>query len=199
MRIVGGAHKGRIIAAPEGDVIRPTGDRVRESLFNILAHHDFSEELGDDFDLEDVRVLDLFAGTGALGLEALSRGAAFTLFVDDSIDARGAIRENMESLGLTGNAKLYKRDATKLGPRPGSVGSEFGLVFLDPPYRKGLAELALASVVEGGWVGPHALFVVEEHVEAKFAAPEGFAEIDRRKYGLTEIVFLKQVATSDAQ
>ncbi len=193
MRIVGGAHKGRLIVVPEGDVIRPTGDRVRESLFNILAHHDFSDELGDAFDLEDVRVLDLFAGTGALGIEALSRGAAFTLFVDDSIDARGAIRENMESLGLTGNAKLYKRDATKLGPRPGSVGSEFGLVFLDPPYRKGLAELALASVVDGGWVGAHALFVVEEHVEAKFTAPEGFAEIDRRKYGLSEIVFLKQV------
>ena len=122
MRIVGGAHKGRIIVAPEGDAIRPTGDRVRESLFNILAHHDFSDELGADFDLEDARVLDLFAGTGALGLEAISRGASFALFVDDSIEARGAIRENMENLGLTGHAKLYKRDATKLGPRPGSVG-----------------------------------------------------------------------------
>jgi 16S rRNA (guanine966-N2)-methyltransferase len=180
MRIVGGAHKGRIIAVPEGDVIRPTGDRVRESLFNILVHHDFSDDLGADFDLEDVRVLDLFAGTGALGLEALSRGAAFSLFVDDSIEARGAIRENMENLKLTGHAKLYKRDATKLGPRPGSVGSEF----------------ALASVIEGGWVTPHALFIVEEHVEADFKAPEGFAEIDRRKYGLTEIVFLKQVSAT---
>jgi 16S rRNA (guanine966-N2)-methyltransferase len=198
MRIVGGAHKGRIIVAPEGDTIRPTGDRVRESLFNILAHHDFSDELGADFDLEGVRVLDLFAGTGALGLEALSRGAAFALFVDDSVEARGAIRENMENLHLTGHAKLYKRDATKLGPRPGSVGPEFGLVFLDPPYRKELGELALASVIEGGWVTPHALFVVEEHAEADFKAPDGFAEIDRRKYGLSEIVFLKQTATTDA-
>ncbi|MES1989706.1 MAG: 16S rRNA (guanine(966)-N(2))-methyltransferase RsmD [Pseudomonadota bacterium] len=192
MRIVGGAHKGRIIVAPEGDAIRPTGDRVRESLFNILAHHDFSDELGADFDLDGARVLDLFAGTGALGLEAISRGASFALFVDDSIEARGAIRENMENLKLTGHAKLYKRDATNLGPRPGSVGPKFSLVFLDPPYRKALAELALASVVAGDWVEPHALFVVEEHAEAGFVAPQGFVEFDRRKYGLSEIVFLKQ-------
>lgn len=190
MRIVGGAHKGRIIAAPPGDVIRPTGDRVRESLFNILAHHDFSSELGGEFDLEGARVLDLFAGTGALGLEALSRGASFTLFVDDHAEARAAVRENMEALGLTGNAKLYKRDATKLGPRPGSVGPQFSLLFADPPYRKGLAELALVSAREGDWLVPHALCVVEENVDANFAAPEGFREIDRRKYGYTEIIFL---------
>lgn len=185
MRIVGGAHRGRVIAAPPGDVIRPTGDRVRESLFNILAHHDFGE-----FDLEGARVLDLFAGTGALGLEAISRGASFTLFVDDSADARAAIRENVETLGLTGNAKLYKRDATKLGPRPGSVGPHFSLLFVDPPYRKGLAELALVSARDGGWLAPHALCVVEESVEANFVTPSGFDEIDRRKYGLTEIIFL---------
>tara|TARA_R110000824_G_scaffold118960_19_gene272600 strand:- start:18928 stop:19509 length:582 start_codon:yes stop_codon:yes gene_type:complete len=193
MRIVGGAHKGRIIVAPEGDTIRPTGDRVRESLFNILMHHDFSDELGADFDLEGARVLDLFAGTGALGLEAISRGASFALFVDDNIEARGAVRENMENLGLTGHAKLYKRDATKLGPRPGSVGPQFDLMFADPPYRKGLGELSLVSAREGGWLTPHALCVVEEHVEAGFVAPEGFEEFDRRKYGLSEIIFLKQI------
>ena len=197
MRIVGGAHKGRIIVAPDGDAIRPTGDRVRESLFNILVHHDFSDELGADFDLDGARVLDLFAGTGALGLEAISRGASFALFVDDSIEARGAIRENMENLGLTGHAKLYKRDATKLGPRPGSVGPQFDLVFLDPPYRLGLAEKALVSTLEGGWVNPHALFVVEEHVEAGFVAPQGFVEFDRRKYGFSEIVFLKQGSSEE--
>lgn len=193
MRIVGGAHKGRIIVAPEGGTVRPTGDRVRESLFNILAHHDFSDDLGEDFDLEGARVLDLFAGTGALGLEALSRGASFTLFVDDSAEARGAIRENMENLHLTGNAKLYKRDATKLGPRPGSVGPAFSLLFADPPYRQELAGPALVAAKEGDWLTPHALCIVEEHVEAKFEAPEGFEEIDRRKYGLSEIIFLKQV------
>jgi 16S rRNA (guanine966-N2)-methyltransferase len=195
MRIVGGAHKGRIIAAPESNTIRPTGDRVRESLFNILAHHDFSDALGADFDLEGARVLDLFAGTGALGLEALSRGAGFALFVDDNIEARGSIRENMENLGLTGHAKLYKRDATKLGPRPGSVGAPFSLLFADPPYRKGLAEEALIAASDGGWLTEHALCVVEEHVEAKFVAPQGFETFDRRKYGLTEIIFLAQVST----
>lgn len=126
MRIVGGVHRGRPIAAPKGDIVRPTSDRTREALFNILAHADFG-----DFSLEGARVLDLFAGTGALGLEALSRGASFALFVDDHAESRAAIRENLETLGLNGNAKLYKRDATKLGPRPGSVGPAFSLVFAD--------------------------------------------------------------------
>ncbi|HEX7775924.1 MAG TPA: RsmD family RNA methyltransferase, partial [Parvibaculum sp.] len=140
MRVVGGLHRGRAIAAPPGQLVRPTSDRVRESLFNILAHHDFGT-----FDLEGARVLDLFAGTGALGIEAISRGASFALFVDDAAEARAAIRENMEALGLTGNAKLYKRDATALGPRPGSVGPAFSLLFADPPYGKGLAQRALIS------------------------------------------------------
>ncbi|HUD49950.1 16S rRNA (guanine(966)-N(2))-methyltransferase RsmD [Parvibaculum sp.] len=186
MRIVGGAHKGRAIAAPPGHNVRPTSDRVREALFNILAHADFGS-----FDLEGARVLDLFAGTGALGLEAISRGASFALFVEEDADARGAIRENMEALGLTGHAKIYKRDATALGPRPGSVGPAFSLVFLDPPYGKGLAERALLSARDGGWVEPDALFVVEEAASSKFAAPEGFEELDRRKYGIAEVVFLK--------
>jgi 16S rRNA (guanine966-N2)-methyltransferase len=185
MRIVGGTHRGRTIAAPPGDHVRPTGDRIREALFNILAHHDFGA-----FDLVGARVLDLFAGTGALGLEALSRGASFALFVDDQADARAAIRENMETLSLTGNAKLYKRDATKLGPRPGSVGPLFSLLFADPPYGRGLAELALVSARDGGWLEPHALCVVEEKAEVKFVAPPGFEQIDRRRYGITDLIFL---------
>ncbi len=188
MRIVGGAHRGRAIAAPTGLQVRPTSDRAREALFNILAHADFGA-----FELQGVRVLDLFAGTGALGLEALSRGAAFALFVEEDADARAAIRENIEMLHLTGNAKIYKRDATKLGPRPGSVGPAFGLVLIDPPYGKGLAALALVSALEGGWLGEEALCVVEEAADAKFEAPEGFEEIDRRKYGISEIIFLKPV------
>lgn len=191
MRIVGGIHRGRAIAAPPGQLVRPTSDRVREALFNILAHHDFSSALGGAFDLQGCRVLDLFAGTGALGIEAISRGASFALFVDELADARAAIRENMETLGLTGNAKLYKRDATALGPRPGSVGPAFSLLFADPPYGKGLAERALVSARDGSWLEPHALCVVEESAEAKFAAPAGFEEIDRRKYGIAEIIFLK--------
>ncbi|MEN6543514.1 16S rRNA (guanine(966)-N(2))-methyltransferase RsmD [Parvibaculum sp.] len=187
MRIVGGTHKGRAIMAPPGHNVRPTSDRIREALFNILAHADF-----EGFDLEGARVLDLFAGTGALGLEAISRGAVFSLFVEEDADARGAIRENMEALGLTGHAKIYKRDATTLGPRPGSVGPAFSLLFADPPYGKGLAELALISAKNGGWLEPTALCVVEEAASSRFAAPEGFEEIDRRQYGITEIVFLKQ-------
>lgn len=186
MRIVGGSHKGRAIVAPAGLQVRPTSDRTRESLFNILAHADF-----DGFDLEGARVLDLFAGTGALGIEALSRGAAFALFVEEDADARAAIRENIETLKLTGNAKIYKRDATALGPKPGSVGSAFSLLFADPPYGKGLGERALLSAREGGWLEPHALCVVEEAGSSKFVAPQGFLELDRRAYGITEIVFMK--------
>ncbi|MEQ8266387.1 MAG: 16S rRNA (guanine(966)-N(2))-methyltransferase RsmD [Parvibaculum sp.] len=189
MRIVGGVHRGRAIAAPKGDIVRPTSDRTREALFNILAHADFG-----DFSLEGARVLDLFAGTGALGLEALSRGASFALFVDDHAESRGAIRENLEHLGLNGNAKLYKRDATSLGPRPGSVGPAFTLLFADPPYGKGLGTAALLSVRDGGWLAPGALCVLEETALADFVAPEGFEELDRRRYRDTEIIFMRAPA-----
>jgi 16S rRNA (guanine966-N2)-methyltransferase len=182
MRVVGGRLRGRALAAPKGDAIRPTSDRTRESLFNILAHAHGNPVTG-------ARVLDLFAGTGALGIEALSRGAGFALFVDEGAAARALIRQNIEALGLAAAARVFRRDATKLGPA--HPVAPFGLVFLDPPYRKGLAERALASLRAGGWLLPDALIVVEEAADAGFAAPEGFVELDRRAYDDTTIAILR--------
>src|SRR6516162_338949 len=163
MRIVGGRLRGRTLAAPKSQAIRPTSDRLRESLFNILAH-----AYGDP--VAGARILDLFAGTGALGIEAISRGAAFCLFVDDGAEARALIRQNVEALGLGGATRIFRRDATRLGAvHPNEA---FGLVFLDPPYRKGLAEKALASLRDGGWLAPEALVIVEEAEDAGFMAPQ---------------------------
>ena len=182
MRVVGGSLRGRTLAAPKSQSIRPTADRLRESLFNILIH-------AYDNPIAGARVLDLFAGTGALGIEALSRGAAFTLFVDDGAEARALLRENVATLGLGGTSRIFRRDATKLGPA--HPVEPFSLAFLDPPYGKGLGEKALASARAGGWLKPDALIVVEEAAKAKFAAPEGFAEIERRPYDDTELVVLR--------
>lgn len=182
MRIVGGQYRGRSLAGPKSQAIRPTADRLRESIFNILMH-----AYGDP--VSGARVLDLFAGTGALGLEALSRGAAFVLFVDDGAEARALLRENTTTLGVGGATRIFRRDATKLGPA--HPVEPFSLAFLDPPYGKGFAELALASAREGGWLTPDALVIVEEAVASKFAAPEGFEEIERRAYDDTEFVFLR--------
>ena len=184
MRVVGGRLKGRNLASPASRDIRPTADRLRESLFNILVH-------AYEDPIADARVLDLFAGTGALGIEAVSRGAKFTLFVDNGAEARALLRDNVESLGLGGVTKVYRRDATDLGPRA-SV-EPFSLVFLDPPYGKGLAEKSLISLRDGGWLTPDALLVVEEAKAAAFMAPEGFFELERRVYDDTEFVFLRSV------
>jgi 16S rRNA (guanine966-N2)-methyltransferase len=182
MRVVGGRLRSRPLAGPKSDAIRPTADRLRESLFNILVH-----AYGDP--VEGARVLDLFAGTGALGIEAASRGAAFVLFVDDGAEARALLRQNMEGLGLGGTTRIFRRDATKLGPV--YPLDPFSLVFLDPPYGKGLAEKSLVSARDGGWLMPEALIVVEEAVASKFAAPEGFTELERRGYDDTEFVILR--------
>jgi 16S rRNA (guanine966-N2)-methyltransferase len=182
MRNVGGKLRGRPLAVPRSQAIRPTADRLRESLFNILAH-----TYGDP--VTGARVLDLFAGTGALGLEAMSRGAAFALFVDEGADARALLRENVAALGLGGVTKIFRRDATKLGAA--HPVEPFTLVFLDPPYGRGLAERALASARAGGWLAPEALIVVEEAADAGFAAPPGFTELERRPYDDTELIFLK--------
>ncbi len=182
MRIVGGRLKGRTLASPSSRDIRPTADRLRESLFNILVH-------AYDDPVRDARVLDLFAGTGALGIEAVSRGANFTLFIDNGAEARALLRNNVEALGLGGVTKVYRRDATRLGPA--HPMEPFTLVFLDPPYRMQLAEQALASLRDGGWLANGALVVVEEAKAAAFAAPEGFAELERRVYDDTEFTFLR--------
>ena len=170
------------MAAPSSQAIRPTADRLRESLFNILMH-------AYDNPIDGARVLDLFAGTGALGIEAVSRGAAFALFVDNGAEARALLRNNVEALGLGGVTKVFRRDATNLGPA--HPVEPFSLVFLDPPYGKGLAEQALASLCDGAWLMAGALLVVEEAEAAGFAAPEGFEELERRAYDDTEFVFLR--------
>jgi len=185
MRVVGGRLRGRNLTAPNSQAVRPTADRLRETLFNILAH-------GYDDPVADARVLDLFAGTGALGIEASSRGAAFVLFVDDGAEARALLRGNVESLSLGGLTRIFRRDATKLGPV--HPLEPFSLAFLDPPYGKGLAELSLASARDGGWLTPGALVVVEESTAAKFAAPLGYTELERRDYGDSELVFLRRDA-----
>jgi 16S rRNA (guanine966-N2)-methyltransferase len=182
LRVVGGRLRSRPIAGPKSDAVRPTSDRLREALFNILIH-----AYGDP--VSGARVLDLFAGTGALGIEAISRGASYALFVDEGVEARALLRDNIESLGLGGLSRIFRRDASKLGPA--HPLEPFTLVFLDPPYGKGLAEKALASAREGGWLKPQALIVVEEAADAGFVAPEGFAELERRKYDDTEFVFLR--------
>jgi 16S rRNA (guanine966-N2)-methyltransferase len=187
MRIVAGRWRGRTLAAPTSATIRPTQDRLRESLFNILIH-----AYGDP--VTGARVLDLFAGTGALGLEALSRGAAFALFVDGGVEARALLRGNVETLGVAGVTRIFRRDATKLGPA--HPVEPFSLVFADPPYGKGLGEQALTAARDGAWLTQDALIVVEESAEAAFTAPTGFAEIERRRYDDSEFVFLREVSAT---
>ena len=182
MRVVGGRLRGRPVVGPKSKAIRPTADRLRESLFNILIH-----AYGDP--VSGARVLDLFAGTGALGIEAVSHGATFALFVDDGAEARALLRENVATLGLGGVSRIFRRDATRLGPA--HPIEAFSLVFLDPPYGQNLAAPALAAARAGGWLAPDALIVVEEATKSAFAAPEGFAELERRRYDDTEFVILR--------
>ncbi|MFZ0607187.1 MAG: 16S rRNA (guanine(966)-N(2))-methyltransferase RsmD [Xanthobacteraceae bacterium] len=182
MRVVGGRLRGRTLVGPKSQAIRPTADRLREALFNILQH-------AYDDPVSGARMLDLFAGTGALGIEALSRGAAFALFVDDGAEARALLRENVATLGLGGVSKIFRRDATMLGPA--HPIEPFGLVFLDPPYEQNLAAAALGSARAGGWLSPDAVIVVEEAAKARFAPPDGFGELERRAYDDTEFVFLR--------
>jgi 16S rRNA (guanine966-N2)-methyltransferase len=183
VRIVAGKFRGRSLAAPAHEGLRPTSDRVRESVFNILEHGI------DGFNLNGARVIDLFAGTGALGLEAISRGASYCLFVDDGPDARALIRRNVEGFGLTGETRIFRRDACALGPA-GNLGL-YSLAFLDPPYGRGLAEKALASLLEGSWLTPDAVCVVEERSGGAFTLPAGLTELDKRAWGETEVRFLR--------
>jgi len=182
MRIVAGRFRGKALLSPEDDAIRPTSDRAREALFNILA-----SRIG--LSLDGLKVLDLFAGTGALGLEALSRGAQNVVFVDTSAEARGLIRDHIEAFGAGGVAKLLRRDATALG-EAGTMGP-FDLVFLDPPYGKGLAEQALTCLRDGKWLADGATTVVEESADVTVELPEGFTLDDRRVYGAAALHFVR--------
>jgi 16S rRNA (guanine966-N2)-methyltransferase len=182
MRVSGGRLGGRTLKGPSSQNVRPTSDRLRAAIFNVLAH-------AYDDAADGARVIDLFAGTGALGIEALSRGASFALFVDDSAEGRALLRENIEALGLGGTTKIFRRDASKLGPMPPQ--DKFTLAFLDPPYGKGLAERALVSLREGGWLAENALVIVEEAADAEVDIPEGYDVIEKRAYGDTQIVILK--------
>jgi len=189
MRIVAGKFRGASIEAPKGLATRPTSDRVRQALFNVLEHGPAR------FDFEGARVLDLFAGSGALGLEALSRGARYAVFIEESPAARAAIKRNVEALGLTGVTKIRRRDATKLG-EAGTL-QPFQLIFCDPPYGKRLAERALEEAIEGGWTEQGAIAVLEESIDVAVSWPPSFREIDRRRYGDTQIAIARVGNESD--
>jgi 16S rRNA (guanine966-N2)-methyltransferase len=181
MRIVGGRLRGRPLAGPRTNAIRPTSDRLRESLFNILFH-------SYSLPAAKTRVLDLFAGTGALGLEAISRGASHALFVESGVEGRGILRQNIESLGLMGVTRILRRDATTLG-RVGTIQPS-DLVFCDPPYGKGFGEAALLAAAAGGWLNLGALCVIEERADAAITLPRGFQLLDRRDAGDSQLLFL---------
>jgi 16S rRNA (guanine966-N2)-methyltransferase len=184
MRIVGGRFGGRPLRGPSSDQIRPTSDRLRESVFNILEH-------GFGNPIPGARVIDLFAGTGALALEAISRGAVFALMVDEGAEARALLRANVEALGAGGETRIFRRDARKLGAAP--AGEPFAVAFLDPPYGKGLAEPALSSLHSGGWLASGAMAVVEEASGSGLDIPDGFALAERRDFGDTAIFFLSHI------
>jgi 16S rRNA (guanine966-N2)-methyltransferase len=179
MRIVGGVHKGRRLAAPQGRDTRPTADRAREALFNILVH-------SPDVELAGARVVDCFAGSGGLGLEALSRGAAHVTLVEQAHSALAALKANVETLRETARATIVKADATRLPPAP----QPCGLALLDPPYHLGLVGPCLVALAARGWLAPEALCVVEVAAAEDFAPPAGFVERDRRTYGAAKFVFL---------
>ena len=185
MRIVAGSLKARAITAPEGQNTRPTSDRARQAIFNVLEHAAWAEPL------DGARVIDLYAGSGALGYEAISRGAAFALFVEIEEEARGAIRENADAWGLMGRTRVHRRSATDLGVRPGSAGEAFDIAFLDPPYRKGLGEQTLARLLEGNWLKPGATVVFERGSDEPEIETPGYERLDARDYGAARVLFLR--------
>ena len=177
--------RGRALVAPPGMATRPTADRVRQALFDVLSHAPWSRPF------EGLRVIDVFAGSGALGLEAISRGAAFCLFVETEAAARGAIRDNIEAFGLFGKSRIHRRDAVDLGPKPAADGAPFDLAFLDPPYGKGLGEMALASLRGEGWLAPDAVVAFERGADEPALQVPGFEVLDERRYGAARVWFLR--------
>ncbi|HEY1630098.1 MAG TPA: 16S rRNA (guanine(966)-N(2))-methyltransferase RsmD [Rhizomicrobium sp.] len=190
MRITGGALGGRALHAPDDMRVRPTSDKVRQAVFNIITHGDFG--------IEGARAIDLFAGTGALGLEAISRGASFCLFVEDAAESRALIRRNVEAFGLTGATKIWRRDATDLGPMAAVAGGPFDLAFLDPPYRKDLAAPCLAALAKGGWLRDGALAVVETAADEATPEAAGFTASDSRTYGETRVSFFSFLSSANS-
>jgi 16S rRNA (guanine966-N2)-methyltransferase len=184
MRIVAGTHRGRRLEAPPDDRIRPTSDRIREAIFNILSHR-----LGG---LDGVRVLDGFAGTGALGLEALSRGAATAMFVDRNRDALSICRRNAAALGLDARCEFQLADLTR---PPGAAPLPYDLALLDPPYGEGFATAAISALAEAGWLAPDALLVIESDRARPEIVPAPFGILDTRHYGRTRIDLVAYTGT----
>lgn len=182
MRIIAGKFRSKKLTSPKGDDIRPTSDRVRQSIFNIISSrldHDFSEQ----------RVLDLFAGTGAMGIEAISRGASEVVFVDNGLEARSLIRSHIDSFGIGGQARLLKRDALNLGKNEKCI--PFNMIFIDPPYGKNLGKAALNAALENGWIADGAIIILEEKARQEIEFSDDLELIDRRKYGNSEVYLLR--------
>ncbi|HEX9533979.1 MAG TPA: 16S rRNA (guanine(966)-N(2))-methyltransferase RsmD [Stellaceae bacterium] len=188
MRIVAGRHRGRRLLAPPGEKVRPTSDRAREALFNILSHGQLAAE-GIPF--AGAAVLDAFAGTGALGLEALSRGAAEAAFIEQDREALATLRQNIAALGEDVHSRIVSGDAT----RPPRAPSAYALAFLDPPYRSGLAAAALTALDAAGWLAPESLAVVELAAREELTLPAGFFLLDERVYGAARLLFLRRGET----
>lgn len=186
MRIIAGTLKGRPIRTPEGRNTRPTSDRTREAVFNVLAHAEWAAGL------EGARVIDAFAGSGALGLESISRGASFCLFVETDAAARGCIRDNVEAFQLFGNTRIHRRSATDLGSKPAGLGAPFSLVFMDPPYAQGLVPLALDQLVRGSWLASSAVVVAETGSDEPALDVAGWTILDQRTYGAARVYFLRR-------
>ena len=185
MRVVAGRLRGRPLSTPSGSATRPTSDRARQALFNVLEHAGWSPGL------QGLRVIDLFAGSGALGFEALSRGAAACLFVESDGRARAVIDANAAALGVGALTRMDRRNATDLGLRPPGAGPAYDLAFLDPPYGKGLGERALESLADGGWLEPGALAVWERGADEPAVAVPGWTPLDERRYGAARVSFLR--------
>jgi 16S rRNA (guanine966-N2)-methyltransferase len=185
MRIVAGTFRGRPLVAPKGHLTRPTADRARQAIFNVLEHAAWAPAL------DGARVLDLFAGSGALGIEAISRGAAFSCFVERAEPARAAIRANLAALDLEGRARLDRRDAASLPARTAADGAPYDLAFLDPPYGEALGEAALHRLAAGGWLARGAVAVLERRADDPAGVSAGFELLDERRWGAAHVSFLK--------
>ncbi len=190
MRIVGGSRRGRRLKAPEGRALRPTSERAREALFNIIGHRDFAAQ-----PLKGARVVDLFAGTGALGLEAMSRGANYLTAVESDGAALVCLEANIQALDFSTKVRVIQGDATRLPP----AEAPCAFAFLDPPYRGGKAAPALASLHDQGWLTPGAIVVAETSAKEKLAAPDSYEQLDRRRYGAAELVILRAIASASAK